>query len=60
MSNPKTGAINAYASREEAYAAWANIAGNDELIVYEVRINLTTDIDFKRLPVAFVILKELP
>ena len=60
MSNPKTGAINAYATREQAYAQWANIVNNAKLVVYEVRINLAAHTTGKFEPVAFVILKELP
>lgn len=60
MSNPKTGALNAYTTREQVYAAWANIVNNDDLVIYEIRINLAAHTTGKFEPVAFVILKELP
>lgn len=58
MSNPNFGAISAYATIEEACAAWTNIVDNDQLTIYEIRIGLGFFKPAER-PVAWVILKEL-
>ena len=53
MSNPNSGALFGYATREQAAAAWAEILGNDELVIYEVRLGLAA-----KEPVGFIILQD--
>lgn len=53
MSNPKSGGLFGYASKEEALAQWRNIVDNEDLVVYEIRIGMG-DVQ----PVAWVILKD--
>ena len=57
MSNPKTAIIAAYASEAAAYAMWAKIQNNDNLVVCGVNIGLG---DFRpaEKAVAWVILLE--
>ena len=42
MSNPTLAVISGYATKEEAYAMWAQIKGNDELAVVGINIGLGT------------------